>query len=70
MEQLTLLDLRGDNLSGTIPSEIGHLQQLTDLRLSRNIGLTGNVPMEVGELELIRQAYFQGTSLTGGLDDL
>eukprot|EP00980_Cylindrotheca_fusiformis_P023939 scaffold11230_cov109-Cylindrotheca_fusiformis.AAC.1 len=70
MKQLAHLDLRENNLSGTIPSEIGHLQQLTHLRLSRNIGLTGTVPMEVGQLELIRRAYFQSTSLTGGLDDL
>eukprot|EP00980_Cylindrotheca_fusiformis_P025658 scaffold14343_cov102-Cylindrotheca_fusiformis.AAC.3 len=68
--QLTDLELWNNSFSGTIPSEIGNLQQLKYLHLNHNIGLTGTVPVEVGQQELIWSALFQNTSLTGGLDDL
>eukprot|EP00980_Cylindrotheca_fusiformis_P029752 scaffold23806_cov103-Cylindrotheca_fusiformis.AAC.2 len=67
---LKILELGVNSFSGTIPSEIGKLQQLTHLDLSGNTFLTGSVPLEVGQLALVMYAYFQNTSLSGGLDDL
>eukprot|EP00980_Cylindrotheca_fusiformis_P011479 scaffold2663_cov73-Cylindrotheca_fusiformis.AAC.1 len=70
LKDMLVLDISFNELEGTIPSEIGNMQQLTSLSLNHNSRLSGTVPEEVGELESIRAAFFGGTSLTGGLDDL
>ena len=45
----TELNLYNNNLTGTIPSEIGYLSSLTRLDLTYN-QLTGNIPSEIGNL--------------------
>eukprot|EP00980_Cylindrotheca_fusiformis_P014702 scaffold4004_cov105-Cylindrotheca_fusiformis.AAC.1 len=68
LQLLGSLNLSNNTFSGPIPSEIGKLDLLFGLHLSFNIGLTGTVPVEVGNMEELSYAYFEGTSLTGGLD--
>ena len=43
------LDLSNNGLTGSLPSEIGRLTQLSVLMLSDN-GLTGSLPSEIGRL--------------------
>ena len=47
--RVTSLDLRNNELSGEIPSELGNLASLTELDLSQN-ELTGEIPSELGNL--------------------
>ena len=47
VEDTTSLNLSDNQLTGSIPSEIGNLTNLTYLDLSNN-GLTGEIPPERG----------------------
>ena len=49
VESTTELDLRNNELTGSIPSEIGNLTNLTYLDLRYN-QLTGSIPSEIGNL--------------------
>lgn len=49
LSSLTTLDLSGNKLDSTVPSEIGLLTELETLLLASN-QLTGSIPKEVGEL--------------------
>ena len=52
VESTTELDLRNNQLTGSIPSEIGNLTNLTILRLEDN-QLTGEIPESICDLNLI-----------------
>ena len=56
--------LSSENLSGTIPSELGDLSELTHLNLSSN-SLTGKIPKELGGLSNLQEVRLSGNSLTG-----
>ena len=58
------LDLRRNELTGTIPPELGHFAALTRLNLSRN-QLTGSIPSEVGNLVHLRELNLSSNELTG-----
>ena len=47
--RLIQLSLSGNNLTGSIPAELGGLTELTELRLGRN-QLSGAIPVELGNL--------------------
>ena len=51
IENTTELDLNENQLTGTIPSEIGNLTNLTILRLENN-QLTGEIPESICDLDL------------------
>ena len=53
---LTVLDLRGNNLTGSIPSQLGSLTKLTGLYLSEN-KLTGSIPTQLGNLTELTQLH-------------
>ena len=46
------IDLRENNLAGTIPSEIGRLQNLVVMNTEGNPGLMGPFPDEICQLEM------------------
>ncbi len=48
--RVTTLQLIDQNLTGSIPPEIGQLTGLTYLRISDNPNLTGSIPPEIGQL--------------------
>jgi len=48
-DRVTSLELNSNQLTGTIPSEIGNLTNLISLQLSIN-QLTGSIPVEIGNL--------------------
>ena len=62
--RVTGLDLASEGLTGTIPSDVGHLFALTTLDLSGN-QLTGDIPAELGWLTNLTELRLSGNSLTG-----
>jgi len=67
--QIWSLVLQGNNLQGTIPSEIGLLANVQFLFLSGN-ALTGTVPAEINSLRQLVQIGFDKNQLTGGFPDI
>ncbi len=62
--RVTTLDLARNNLTGTIPAELGSLSNLTELSLVYN-SLTGAIPTELGNLTNLTRLYLTGNQLTG-----
>ena len=59
------LHLSGNNLSGTIPAEIGHLTALSNLDLSGN-NLSGTIPAEIGHLTALVWLYLNNNAALSG----
>ena len=65
--RVTTLELHDNNLSGTLPAELGNLTALQSLNLSAN-SLTGALPAEVGNLvNLQRLVLINNPDLSGPL---
>ena len=62
--QVTKLDLRGNNMTGSIPPELGYLSKLKILILNEN-ALAGHIPAELGSLDKLSYVDFQGNRLSG-----
>ena len=62
--RVTKLLLSNESLSGTVPSELGRLFELTHLNLSSN-SLTGDIPRELGWLDNLQEIRLSGNLLTG-----
>jgi Leucine-rich repeat (LRR) protein len=60
----TGLELNNNQLTGSIPPEIGNLTNLTYLSLSNN-ELTGSIPPEIGNLSNLRYLFLVNNQLTG-----
>ena len=58
------LSLKGNNLSGAIPSEVINLKDLMYLDLAEN-DLTGEIPSELGNLKDLRRLDLRDNKLTG-----
>ena len=71
--RVTKVELDDEDLTGTIPTELGSLSELTHLDLSDN-SLTGDIPRELGHLDNLEEVRLSGNSLTGcipqGLKDV
>ena len=77
--RVTKITLYGNNLSGTIPTELGSLTGLTRLSISIN-QLSGTIPGELGNLTSLTQLFLNANDLSGtipgelgnltGLEDL
>ena len=64
IENTTVLNLGGNELTGSIPPEIGNLTNLTSLRLNDN-QLTGEIPPGIGNLTNLERLYLHQNQLTG-----
>jgi uncharacterized delta-60 repeat protein len=60
------IDLRNNNLSGTIPSSISALTSLYELFLSNN-QLTGTIPPQFGNIAGLKQLLLSNNQLTGSI---
>ena len=58
--------LQNNSLSGSIPSELGNLTELTTLRLYNN-SLTGSIPSELGNLTELTTLYLDNNTLSGSI---
>jgi len=65
-DRVTQIDLKNNNLVGTIPSEIGNLTNLTNLSLFDN-NLSGSIPTEIGNLINLTDLNFHGNNLSGSI---
>ena len=66
IENTTYLNLFNNQLTGSIPSEIGNLTNLTFLYLT-NTQLTGSIPSEIGNLTNMEYLYLYNNQLTGSI---
>ncbi|KAH1121310.1 hypothetical protein J1N35_004470 [Gossypium stocksii] len=66
MKSLGVLDLRNNNISGTIPSSIGEYQSLTQLDLSFN-NITGQIPDSLFNLSSLTHLFLGNNKLNGTL---
>ena len=62
--RVTELELYNNNLTGTLPAELGNLTNLTDLNLRGN-SLRGRIPPELGNLSNLERLYLYRTELSG-----
>jgi len=60
------LDLSGNQLTSSIPTELGNLTNLTYLDMSGN-QLTGSIPTELGNLSNLTYLVMSGNQLTGSI---
>ncbi len=60
------IDISGNNLTGTIPPEIGNITNLTYLSLYAN-HLTGNVPIQLYNLSKLESLILSENELTGNI---
>ena len=64
VEDTDRLDLGYNQLTGSIPPEIGNLTNLTYLNLRSN-QLTGSIPPEIGNLTNLTRLWLNDNQLTG-----
>jgi hypothetical protein len=58
--------MENNDLTGTIPSELGQLTQLETLFLQENT-LTGTIPSWLGQLSLLKQLQLNSNNLVGSM---
>jgi len=63
---LELFDVFDSHVNGTIPTTIGHLTKLQNLRIART-HLEGELPTEIGLLSSLEEISMGSTQLTGSL---
>ena len=62
------LIMESNNLIGSLPTELGSLTALKDIRLNSN-SLTGPIPAELGDLTALTILNLLGNSLTGAVPE-
>ncbi|KAL5756682.1 hypothetical protein ACOSQ2_021428 [Xanthoceras sorbifolium] len=63
-QNLEFFSVYSNNVSGSIPSQVGHLSKLKYLDLGHN-NLTGAIPPQIGNLRNLTQLHLNGNKLMG-----
>ncbi|KAL7490454.1 hypothetical protein ACHAWT_000099, partial [Skeletonema menzelii] len=66
LTHITSFVMIGNQLSGTIPSEIGSMKNLEYLSLNNNT-LTGTIPSEIGSMKNLTFLYLDFNDLVGSI---
>jgi Leucine-rich repeat (LRR) protein len=66
--RVSKIELSSNNLTGTLPPEIGNLTHLKWLHLQDN-SLSGMIPSEIGELALLTELKLNGNQISGTIPD-
>ncbi|MFS7930374.1 putative protein kinase RLK-Pelle-DLSV family [Helianthus anomalus] len=69
LKSLTVLSLRNNRISGSIPTDIGEYQNLTQLDLSFN-NLIGQIPRDLFNMSQLSFLFLGNNSLNGTLPDV
>lgn len=64
--RMNILHLEQNGLNGTLPSEVGLLSELTDIRLEAN-EISGNLPAQLSRLTNLRLLVLRENMLEGGV---
>lgn len=59
------IDLSDNGLVGSLPTELGDLDQLQQLYINSNSNLSGVIPREFGRLNQLQELILNGNDLTG-----
>ena len=62
--RVSMLFFHTVNMNGYLPSEIGNLTELTDLKIWSSPNLMGNIPHDIGNLTKLQHLDISNTSLT------
>lgn len=66
-EEVTVLTLKDNGLSGDLPSELFSLTKLTGLSLDHNKNITGTIPEALGKLSALEYIELDDNAMTGPL---
>ena len=66
--RVTAIDLEDNALAGGVPSSLGYLSELTELRIGDNEALSGRLPISLTELAL-STLHYAGTDVCTPADD-
>ena len=64
--RVTEINLPSNNLTGTLPTEIGNLTNLTSLKLTSN-AITGSIPREISKASSLSILVLAGNKLAGAI---
>ena len=68
LQTVTIIDFYFENnLNGTIPSSIGNLTNLQEIRLYSNPSITGAIPIEICNLHYLYDLEIGDTNLFGNI---
>ncbi len=65
-DRVKTIDLSSNNLTGTLPQELGYLTELKELTLDYN-QISGNIPPETGSLSNLERLYLKSNQLSGSI---
>lgn len=67
LTSLKYLDLSGNHLTGSLPSNVGDASQLEYLNIGQNVRLNGTIPASIGQLHLLQHLILRDNMVNGEL---